>query len=235
VTATRIIPSPNIWHDPAGYERTNQGTDPDGVIDAAIRQIRDLRGAAVLDVGCGTGFHLPRLASAAGPEGRVVGVEPHPPLLALARRRPVPTAAAPVTVLAGSAQALPLPPSGIDVAQARWAYYFGPGCEPGLAELARVMRRGGTAFVVDVDASRSGFGRWFRRQLPHYDPGEVARFWARHGWQRRSLDITWSQPDRSAFAAALGREFSPDLARQILAEHDGTGIDYAVNLFWRDF
>jgi ubiquinone/menaquinone biosynthesis C-methylase UbiE len=140
-----------------------------------------------------------------------------------------------VRVVPGSAQALPLPPAGVDVAQARWAYFFGPGCEPGLAELARVMRRGGTAFVVDVDASRSTFGRWFRRSLPRYDPDQVTRFWARQGWQRRSLDITWAQPDGAAFAAALDREFSAEVTQQVLAEHTGTGLDYAVNLFWRHF
>jgi ubiquinone/menaquinone biosynthesis C-methylase UbiE len=232
-----VIPSPNIWHDPTGYERTNHGTDPDNVIDAAMTELHDLRAAVVLDIGCGTGFHLPRLAAAAGPTGSVVGVEPHTPLLTLARRRvarPAP-GSAPVRVVPGGAQALPLPPAGVDVAQARWAYFFGPGCEPGLAELSRVMRRGGTAFVVDVDASRSSFGRWFRRALPRYDPDEVTRFWARQGWQRRSLDITWTQPDRAAFAAALNREFSAEVRQQVLVEHDGTGLDYAVNLFWRQF
>lgn len=232
-----VIPSPNIWHDPVGYEDTNHGTDSDHVIDAAVAELHDLRGTVVLDIGCGTGFHLPRLAAAAGATGTVIGVEPHPPLLALARRRvarPAP-GSAPVRVRPGCAQALPLPPETVDVAQARWAYFFGPGCEPGLAELSRVMRRGGTAVVVDVDASRSSFGRWFRQELPRYDPGEVTRFWARQGWQRRSLDITWAQPDRAAFAAALDREFSARVTQQVLAEHDGTGLDYAVNLFWRHF
>ena len=53
-------------------------------------------GGAVLDVGCGTGFHLPRFADDAA---AVVGVEPHPDLVALARRRT--RALANVTVLAG--------------------------------------------------------------------------------------------------------------------------------------
>jgi hypothetical protein len=30
-------------------------------------------------------------------------------------------------------------------------------------------------------------------------------------------------------------EFAPRLAAQILAEHPGTGVDYAVNLWWKRF
>ena len=69
------------------------------------------------------------------------------------------------------------PTPRVDVAHARWAYFFGPGCEPGLAELDRVVRRGGAAFVIDNDATRSTFGGWFRRALPRYDPVAVERFW----------------------------------------------------------
>jgi len=46
--------------------------------------IRGWSGETFLDIGCGTGFHLPRWAEQAR---SVVGVEPHPDLAALARRR----------------------------------------------------------------------------------------------------------------------------------------------------
>src|SRR5262249_20082697 len=73
----------------------------------------------------------------------VTGVEPHPDLVALARRR---TRRLPnVTVRQGTAQALTVPDSSVDVVHARWSYFFGPGCEPGLAELDRVVRRAGAA------------------------------------------------------------------------------------------
>lgn len=228
-----VIPSPNIWNHPDVYEIENRGVDPDGAIEAAMRAVHDWRGQTVLDIGCGTGFHLTRFAVDAT---RVVGVEPHHPLLARARRRlAAHPGGAPVELLPGRAQALPVASSSIDVAHARWAYFFGPGCEPGLHELARVMRHGGTAFVIDNDAGRSTFGRWFRRALPSYDPDAVERFWARQGWYRSQVDIRWDHPDRASFEAVVRIEFAPDVADAILAEHEGTTVDYAVNLFWRTF
>jgi SAM-dependent methyltransferase len=224
-----VIPSPNIWRYPEVYEVENRGVDPDGVIESAMREIRDWSGGTVLDIGCGTGFHLPRFAGSGA--ARVIGVEPHPPLLAAAQRRVLGLPG--VEVRAGTAQALPVPDASVDVVHARWAYFFGPGCEPGLAEVARVLRRGGAAFVIDNDATRSTFGAWFRRALPGYDPAAVERFWARQGWQRRSLDIRWEQPDRATFESVVRIEFAPELADALLATHEGASVDYAANLFWR--
>lgn len=222
-----MIPSPNIWYHTDTYELENRGVDPDGVLETAMRRIHDWSSQTVLDIGCGTGFHLPRFAASAR---RVVGVEPHPPLLRAARRR-IRRLGDGVVVLRGTAQALPLPSSSVDVVHARWAYFFGPGCEPGLRELSRVLRRGGTAFVIDNDATRSTFGRWFSRALPQYDATAVERFWARAGWHREPLEIRWELPDRAAFEAVVRIEFEPPIADALLSEHPGASIDYAVNLF----
>ncbi|HEU5155481.1 MAG TPA: class I SAM-dependent methyltransferase [Streptosporangiaceae bacterium] len=227
--APGALPSPNIWNSPRVYELENRAVDPDGVIEAAMARIRPWDGATVLDVGCGTGYHLPRFARTAA---RVVGVEPHAGLAAAARRR---TAGGNVTVRVGTAQALPVPNASVDVAHARWAYFFGPGCEPGLAELARVLRRGGTAFIVDNDATRSTFGGWFRRWLTSYDPMAVERFWTRQGFTRVPLDIRWVFDRRADLAAVLRIEFPAELADQFLAEHPGCEVDYAVNLWWRRY
>jgi SAM-dependent methyltransferase len=226
-----VVPSPNIWRFPQLYEVENRGVDPDGVIESAIRELLDWTGTTVLDVGCGTGFHLPRFAADAA---QVIGVEPHPPLVELAGRRiaglPDPEQRARIEIRSGTAQELPIESNSIDLLHARWAYFFGPGCEPGLAEVRRVLRPGGVAVVIDNDATRSTFGGWFRRGLPSYDPFEVERFWARQGWIRRSLDIRWELPTRADFEAVVGIEFPPDLAREILASHPGRTVDYAVNL-----
>jgi ubiquinone/menaquinone biosynthesis C-methylase UbiE len=184
----------------------------------------------LLDVGCGTGFHLPRWAERAR---RVVGVEPHPSLAKMARRRTRRLDG--VEVLTGTAQALPLPDASVDVVHARWAYFFGPGCEPGLAELDRVVRRGGTAFVIDNDASRSTFGAWFRLGYPEIDPVEVERFWSQRGWSRVPVDMGWSFARREDLEAVVRIEFSPEVAQRVLATHEGTEVDYAVNVWWRGY
>lgn len=195
-----------------------------------MTEIADWSGRTVLDVGCGTGFHLPRFA---GRAARVTGVEPHPDLAALARRRT--RRLANVTVSQGTAQALPVPDASVDVVHARWAYFFGPGCEPGLAELGRVVRRGGTAFVIDNDPTRSTFGGWFRRGYPMVDPVAVERFWSRQGWSRTPVDIRWSFSSRADLEGVVRIEFSPEVADDILAGHTGTEVDYAVNLWSRTF
>lgn len=230
-----VVPSPNIWRTPGAYEVENRGADPDGVLEAAMRSRHDWAGQALLDLGCGNGFHLERFASTAS---RVIGVEPHAPLVSAALQRVSalgPDLRSRIEVRRGTAQQVPLPDASVDVVHVRWAYFFGPGCEPGLAELARVVRRGGTAFVIDNDATRSTFGRWFARSLPSYDARAVERFWARHGWSREPLTIRSSMPTRADFESVVRIEFSPDHAERILAEHPGCEVDYAVNLWWHTF
>jgi ubiquinone/menaquinone biosynthesis C-methylase UbiE len=227
--STAATRSPNIWDSPDVYEVENRAVDRAGLVEATMGAIHPFDGADLLDVGCGSGFHLPRFA-ALGCRS-VVGVEPHQPLLELARDRVAGLSA--VQVLEGVAQALPLPDASVDVAHARWAYFFGAWIEPGLRELERVLRPGGTAFVLDNDATRSTFGRWFSRAYPSYDPVAVERFWTRQGWQRERLTIAWEFDTRADLEAVVRIEFPETAAEGILAEHVGTSVDYAVSLWWR--
>lgn len=223
--------SPNIWDSPDVYELENRGVDRAGLVESAMAEHHPFEGADLLDVGCGSGFHLPRFLALGC--ASVVGVEPHPPLVSLARQR---VSGMPgVRVEEGVAQALPLADDSVDIVHARWAYFFGAGCEPGLAEVARVLRPGGTAYVIDNDATRSTFGRWFARAYPGYDALAVQRFWTRQGWHRHPLTITWEHDSREDFEAVVRIEFPETAAEGILAEHEGTSVDYAVNLWWRRF
>lgn len=243
------IPSPNIWHHTATYEIENRAADPDGRLWAAMRArcgaadgSGGWSGRTVLDLGCGAGFHLPLFAADAA---RVVGVEPHPGLAQLARRRARRAVRAvgrsgvvpgDIEVLTGTAQQIPLPNASVDVAHARWAYFFGPGCEPGLAELDRVMRRGGTALIIDNDASRSTFGGWFRAGYPDLPSPEVVEaFFVSHGWDLDRVDMGWRFDSRADLEAVVRIEFPGDVAERVLAEHVGTEVDYAVNLWSKQF
>jgi SAM-dependent methyltransferase len=222
-------PSPNIWSDPTTYEVENRAADPDGALAAALRARADWAGRHVLDIGCGTGFHLPWFAADAA---RVTGVEPHPDLAAIARRRT--RRLAHVEVLPGTAQALPLPDASVDVAHARWAYFLGTAGEPGVAELGRVLRPGGTALVVDNDPRRSTFGRWFRRGFPDApDAGEVAASWAALGFERTDVEMGWRFESRTDLEAVVRLELPPAVAEQALAEHEGLAVDYAVTVWSR--
>jgi SAM-dependent methyltransferase len=226
--APGAIPSPNIWNHPQVYEVENRAVDRAGAITSLMQSLAPWDGRDLLDIGCGTGFHLPLFADKAG---TVVGVEPHSDLAAIARRRVrrLPH----VTVLHGSAEALPLADASVDVMHARWAYFFGPGCEPGLAELDRVMRPGSRAFVIDNDPTRSTFGDWFRKGYPQVDYVETAAFWADLGWARHPVDIAWTFDSREDLESVVRIEFAAPVAEEILAGHVGTSVDYAVNVCTR--
>ena len=137
------VRAPNIAGDPATYELENEAIERDGRLDAALRDIAPWNSQTLLDIGCGTGFWLPRYANSAA---RVIGVEPDPQLVGFAQAR---VAGSSITVLPGSAEHLPLGDDSIDIAHARFAYFFGPGADAGLEEVARVLRPHGALLVVD--------------------------------------------------------------------------------------
>ena len=224
--ADQAIPSPNIWNWPAVYERENRAQDPEGAIWAALREMAPWAGADVLDVGCGDGFHLPVFAAGAA---SVVGVEPHAPLVVRARER-VGDAA---RVLRGGAAALPLPNASVDLVHARTAYFFGPGCEPGLAEAQRVLRPGGVIAIVDLDATVSPYGEWMRADIPRYDPARVERFFERQGFVMRRIRTQWRFPDHAALAEVLRIEFSRDVAARAIAATTGPVLTVGYRLHVR--
>ena len=222
------VPSPNIWHWPEVYERENRAQDASGAIWAALREVCDWAGADVIDIGCGDGFHLPVFASSAR---AVVGVEPHPPLVRRAMDRV--GALANVRVIEAGAERVPLRDSSADVVHARTAYFFGPGCEPGLAEADRLLRADGVLAIVDLDASRPPYGDWMRADLPRYDPPGVERFFERRGFTLRRVDTEWRFPDRETLEAVLGIEFSAPVARRAIAATEGLILPVSYRIHTR--
>jgi SAM-dependent methyltransferase len=223
--SSQATPSPNIWHWPKIYEVENRAQDATGAIWRALRSRHDWAGLDVVDVGCGDGFHLSLFAETAR---TVIGVEPHPPLAQRARQRLGGTPG--VDIRGGAAQQLPLADRSADLVHARTAYFFGPGCEPGLAEADRVLRPGGVLVVVDLDAACSPYGDWMRLDAPQYDPGEVEAFFEQHGFDSIRVDTLWRFDDRASMESVLGIEFSAKVAQRALAQLPGRTIPVGYRL-----
>jgi arsenite methyltransferase len=109
----------------------------------------DLRpGLRALDVGSGPGLLAQDLAERAGPGGMVVGVDPSPSMLRLARAR---TAGARVFHVQGTATAVPVQDRSFDLAVSTQVLEYVPEIDVALAEMRRVVRPGGTVAILDTD------------------------------------------------------------------------------------
>ncbi|KOV84432.1 methyltransferase type 11 [Nocardia sp. NRRL S-836] len=223
-----VVPSPNIWHWPDVYEVENRAQDVHGAIWAALAEECPFSSTDVVDIGCGDGFHLPIFAQSAR---TVVGVEPHPPLVVRARNR---VAALPnVRVVSGPAQRLPLDDGVADLVHARTAYFFGPGCEPGLQEADRVLRSGGAIAIVDLDGSAAPYGPWLCADEPRYDPAAVEKFFADNGFSLRRVVAEWRFESREALESVLRIEFSAGVAERAIASVEGLSFPVGYRLHVR--
>ena len=227
--------APAIQTDPAAYDLLNQATDPEGLLTSAMWNIAPWDGSIVLDLGAGTGFFAPMFAESAR---HVFAVEPDDRLRLLAMQRIARDECACVSVMAGSAERVLLPDESVDVAHARFAYFWGAGCEPGLRELARVIRPGGTAFIIDNDDTRGTFAEWTGRSslYPRRDQAIVERFWRDQGFGSERVMVRLQFASRDDFVRVIGNEFPEALGAEILAEHPASlAFNYALLLYHRTY
>src|SRR5215469_16704218 len=102
-------------------------------------------GDTVADIGCGPGTAARR---AAGLGASVVGIDPAPVMLRLARfltRRSAHT----VRYAQGSAESLPLPDSSVSVAWSIASVHHWADLDAGLQEVLRVLKPGGRLVVIE--------------------------------------------------------------------------------------
>ena len=218
--------APNQGGNIGLYELENRAVDPGGHLLAAMRARAPWSGRTLLDLGCGSGYWL---AGYAGEAAEVIGVEPDPRLLPLAAARDPR-----VRVLHGSAEHIPLADESADVVHARFAYFFPPGCDAGLAEVMRVLRPGGTLVVIGNDLRAGEFAGLVRAAGEALVPagGEQAdAWWAARGAGRTTVRSSWRFTSRADFEAVLRMEFPLKVADPWLAARPGAlGLSYSYTL-----
>jgi SAM-dependent methyltransferase len=228
--------APNIGGHPDVYEIENRALDQAGHVLDAMRALAPWAGKTIVDLGCGTGFWLPRYAHEAS---RVIGIEPDPAVRARAEQaaRDLPG----TEVRAGSAEHTGLPDRSVDVVHARFAYFFPPspprppGTDDGLAEVLRVLRPAGTLIMVDNDYRWGEFAGLLAAasSRPTRDvAADVDEWWRARGATRHEVRSEWRFARRADLAAVLGIEFPERVARDWLARHPAaTSLTYGYVLF----
>jgi ubiquinone/menaquinone biosynthesis C-methylase UbiE len=130
-----------------------------GYRDAYLKLIDLQGGAAVLDLGCGTGVVTRAIAARDGFDGTVTGVDQSPEFIAAAERLAADDGLGDrVEFVVGDAHALDLPAASFDAAVAHTLVSHVRDPLTVLAEAARVIRPGGSVAIFDGDYASLTFG-----------------------------------------------------------------------------
>jgi ubiquinone/menaquinone biosynthesis C-methylase UbiE len=127
----------------------------------------------VLDVGCGTGALLRRLAARL-PDAELAGVDPAPRMLAESRKR-----LDGVRLERAAAERLPFADASFDLVVSAMSFDHWAEQKLGLAECARVLRPGGSLVLADL------FAAWLLP--PRRTPRRVSALLRRAGFR----EPTW--------------------------------------------
>jgi SAM-dependent methyltransferase len=101
-------------------------------------------GERVLDLACGTGIVAEEAAPSVGPQGRVIGVDSNPDMLAVARQN----GRGSVDYVEASADELPFPDGSFDLVVCQQGLQFFKQKEQAIREMRRTLAAGGRAVVA---------------------------------------------------------------------------------------
>jgi SAM-dependent methyltransferase len=186
--------------------------------------IRGLRGLWALDVGCGAGLSLIRLAGHRE-FSRIVGLEPDSGALRLARRHRG------FEVIEGSALDLPFEDECFDVVTCFDVLQHLPTCGDRIAagEIARMLRPGG---VVVVRSNSSGFGRGRSSGGMAYRLGELVDVLTGAGLKVRRASYANGLPSLAQELRGRLRFLARDRGRAWRAHPSGGGLRLDVPSPW---
>lgn len=122
------------------------------------------RGERVVDVGAGAGIDSLIAGRMVGPEGRVIGVDMTPAMVAKARAAVEAMEARHVEFLAGFAESLPVPDGWADIVISNGVLNLLPDKLAALREMARVLAPGGRLHIADITVQKP-VGEGARRNI----------------------------------------------------------------------
>lgn len=126
-----------------------------------IASLPDLSNPACVDIACGTG-DITRMLAERYPAGKVTGLDLTPAMLEIAHTR---TSDSRIDYLEGSMAELPFDSASIDVVTGGYALRNAPSLNQTIDEIARVLRPGGMAALLDFSKPRNRFGQLFSHAL----------------------------------------------------------------------
>jgi ubiquinone/menaquinone biosynthesis C-methylase UbiE len=115
----------------------------------------------VLEIGVGSGLNLPFYSAKVR---HVIGLDPSPKLLSMARQAARP-AMAPAEFVEGSAEAIPLEDRSVDTVVTTWTLCSIPDAPRSLREMRRVLKPGGHLLFVEHGRAPDASVRWWQDHL----------------------------------------------------------------------